>query len=243
MAWRTAWSRSHFLKSNFTSSLLGEEENVVLQCKLGHTVLRQSPKNNLWSVLWASRAGACTWISCYNFGLGLSSFGKRFLFQFGDWGGCLGVFWGGEDWGFYLFVCLFNVFKYACISTFGFLQMEKPVSNTHSVQFKGLYMFLIITYLLFQCLLTWTLWETWPVLSVSCHGSLANNYRPSPLLLLRTDLTRQTSSFGFKSIAWSPMESFEHLYLFILIPGLEPLCENCPVLILSIQHRCYSGAS
>lgn len=48
--------------------------------------------------------------------------------------------------------------------------------------------------------------------SVSSCGSVKNNYCPSSLILLGTDLTHQTSSFAFRSITWPHREPFEHLY-------------------------------
>lgn len=151
-------------------------------------------------------------------------------------------FFGGRSLRIFWLVCLFK-YVLTCISTFGFLQMEKPVSNSHPVQFKG--SLHVLNYYLPPSPVSSHLNTLGDMANSYCFLSwfTGNNYCPSPLLLLGTDLTCQTSSFDFKSIVWPPVDSFEHLYLLILVPSLELLCENCPMLILSIQCRGYSGAS
>lgn len=132
-AQRTAWSRDHFLEGSFTSSLFvrGRRKcRSVMQA--GHAVWPQTPKNNLWSVLWANRAGRILEqvpeLLATVLASGSLVLGKGFFFSLVLWG--FGVVWLG----------FFNEFKYVhtCIPTRVAFQIGKPTSNAHSLQFEGL---------------------------------------------------------------------------------------------------------
>lgn len=165
LAWRTTWSRSNFLKSDFTSSLLGEEENIVLQCKLGHTVRPQNPKNNVWSVLWARELEQvpellATVLILVSLALVKIYFSIWWLFFFwlvvffslfacfvGDFWVGFFFFWWGVVWGI-LFVCFFNLSM--CLHAYLLLVFFRWINLFPLLiqcSWKDLYMFLIITFL------------------------------------------------------------------------------------------------
>lgn len=120
-------------------------------------------------------------------------------------------------WGFFWCCGLvfFNVLKcvHTCIPTHVDFQVEKTLSNTHSLQFEGLYMFLITACPFPNVFSLEQFGRTNKAssYSVSCCGSVKNNYCPSSFLLFGTDLTHQRSSFDFMSNALPHMEPFEHL--------------------------------